>query len=348
MIKKIFALSLILLMAQSCSLTKGGVLGIVKTVDGGATWQSSNLMEGEKTGNISGLTVSELMFDPNNRETLYASSTNGGLWMSKDSAQTWKQILSEITIYDFYIDHTDTSTIYVSGTYNNHGKILKTANGGASWEQIYNEASSRNAVNTITGNPNNTQEIYAALNSGVMIKSQDGGINWFVIYDAKDQVLRMRFNPLNGQLYAIALTKGLAKSGNGGQTWTTLTSSLLATSTVLGTYEGASQFIKFALDDQNSQVIYLTSSKGVFKTTDEGVTWTGLILPVKGESMRPRAIASSRGGVVAYTSIDNTIFKTVNGGQSWQTQSLPTTNRVNSVIIDPVLPQISYLGLVPR
>lgn len=349
MIKKIFALSLVLLMAQSCSfLGGGGTLGIIKTVDGGGTWQSYNQIEGEKTGNISGLIVSELMFDPTNRETVYASSTNGGLWQSKDSAQTWKQILSEITIYDFFVDPTDTKRIYVAGTYNNHGKILKTENSGASWDQIYNEASVKNAVNTITANPTNTSELYAALNSGIIIKSQDRGVNWFVVYNAEDQVLKMRYNPLNSQLYVLARTKGLARSSDGGQSWTVISNSLVGISTPLGTYEASSQYIKFALDDQSSQVIYLTTSAGLFKTTDEGTSWTSLKLPVRDESMRPRAIASSRGGVVAYTSIDNTIYKTVNGGQSWQTQSLPTGNRVNSIIIDPVLPQIAYLGLTPR
>jgi photosystem II stability/assembly factor-like uncharacterized protein len=349
MIKKIFTLSLVLLMAQSCSLLSGGggVLGIVKTVDGGGVWQSSNIIEGENAGTINGLVVSELAFDPTNRETLYASSSNGGLWQSKDSAQTWKQILSQITIYDFFVDPNNTNRIYVAGTYNDHGKILRTDNGGASWDQIYNEGSIKNAVNTITANPYRTSELYAALNSGIIIKSQDSGVNWFVVYNVKDQVLKMRFSPLNGQLYVIAKGKGLARSNDGGQSWTSLTK-LVSSDSSQALFQQSSRFVKFSLDDQDPRVIYMTTGNGLFKTTDDGLTWTSLKLPVRGESLSPRAIASSRGGVVAYTSIENTIYKTVNGGQSWQTQSLPTSNRVNSIIIDPVLPQIVYLGLISR
>lgn len=348
--KKLIPLFALLFISAGCSLTSSGVLGVIKTLDGGGSWGVTNVIEGSKN-NIGGLSVSEMSFDPTDRQTIFLSSANGGLWVSRNAGTSWTSILSKISVYDFYIDPANPKNIYVAGTYNDHGKILRTQDGGGSWEEIYNEASIKNAVNTITANPANSRELYAALNSGVYIKSVDGGVNWFVLQEFEDQVLRTRFNRNNNSIYTLLSTKGLAKSTDNGVTWTYISSSL----TTKGYFEGESvlpqnvqSFVRLGMDDSVGGVIYITTSSGLYKTTDDGAHWSYINIPIKTSAEKPRAIASAKGGVIAYTSIGSTIFKTLNGGQSWQTQTLPTGNLVNKIIIDPQLPQITYAGLTGR
>ncbi len=343
--KNIILFSAIFFLSAGCGIFgSSGILGTMKTTDGGSFWQQSNATD-KSTINISNLLVSEMGFEPGNHEVIYLASVNNGFWKSSDSAGKWKQILSKLTAYDYFLDPTNTQNIFVTGTYNNHGRIVRSRDGGLTWEEVYSEASVNNSVNSITANPANPRELFGALNSGVLIKSVDGGDTWLVVYDFKDQILKARYS--DKSIYALSRTKGLSKSTDNGAKWNALTDSLTGLSSIFSyTSRAVEQFYKLALDDQSAGVIFLTTNAGLYKSTDDGKNWQLQKLPVK--SSAPRAIASTRGGMLAYTSIGNIIFKTLDGGKSWQTQPLTTTNVINKIIIDPLLAQVAYAGLIEQ
>jgi len=148
----------------------------------------------------------------------------------------------------------------------------------------------------------------------------------------------------------LTRANGLAESTDGGVHFTYLTAALTNqnfSDLISLNPRRVDSFLKLALDDTNPGIIYLTTSNGLYKTSDDGKNWVFLNVPVQSASQLPRAIASTRGGMVAYTSIGSTIFKTLDGGQSWQTEGLPTNNIVNKLLIDPQLSQIVYAGLIP-
>ena len=59
-----------------------------------------------------------------------------------------------------------------------------------------------------------------------------------------------------------------------------------------------------------------------------------------------RAIAVSRNNSGrVYVSVGGTVYKSLDGGATWQTQGVVTTGFVNYVLIDPALPQIAYCGI---
>ncbi len=351
--KNFLAISTILLLAAGCNIFGGGsnLLGSIKTIDGGSTWLPVNKIENDAKNSLAGVSVTEMMFSPTTRNTIFLSTIAGGIWKSEDSGSNWKLVLSKVTVYDFFINPQNADEIYAAGIFNDHGKIVHTYDGGKTWEELYNEASAGNAVNTITANPNNTSEIYAALNSGVMIKSTDAGRNWFVLQQYKEQLLKMRYNNLNNSLYALLRNQGVLKSTDGGRSWNVLTTALTETSNFsVESFisAGAGKFIKLALDDQAAGVMYITSENGIYKSVNDGASWEHLSIPIKRTEVNPRAIASTKSGMLAYTSIGSTIFKTLDGGKSWQTQSIPSTAIVNKILIDPVLPQITYAGLLDQ
>ncbi len=347
--KKIALAPLLLLLAISCNfLSNNGSLGVLKTVDGGGVWQTSNVIKDGKGAEIKGLVISEMAFDPNNHEHLYVSSINSGFWRSFSSGDKWEQVLSKINAYDFFLNPNDLNNIVVAGTFGDHGKIIRTRDGGTTWEEIYNEASTKNPVTTITANPNNPYELYAALNSGIIIKSIDGGTNWFVVNDAKTAIVKLRYSKLTNTIYALETSKGLYKSTDGGIRWTSLTDALTGEGQTSYISKYIDKFYKLALDDEIGGVMYVTTSSGLYKTSDDGKSWFGINLPVNADSEDPRAIASTHGGVLAYTSIGSTVYKTLDGGKSWQTQGVPTNNLINKILIDPVLSQVTYAGLAER
>jgi photosystem II stability/assembly factor-like uncharacterized protein len=242
----------------------------------------------------------------------------------------------------------------VAGIYNSHGKIVRSEDGGGSWTEIYNESSTNNSVNSIVADPSNPMVIYAGLNSGEIIKSTDGGVNWFVAYDFKDQVLKLRFDPAHN-LYVLLKTNGISESTDGGTTWNSITQPLTNISdydTTTLQNSSVSSFVKFSLDSQTAGVIFTTTSQGLFKTVDNGAHWSLINLPVNssqpatGSSPLPRAITSTEGGMQVYTSIYGTIYRSIDGGNSWQTEETPTTNSINKILVDPQNNSTIYAGLV--
>jgi photosystem II stability/assembly factor-like uncharacterized protein len=348
--KILLALLALPLLAASCSTStsnQSNVKGVIKTLDGGQTWIVSNVIA-SSTSNISGLDVSDMAFDASNNQTIYLSSTDSGLWKTTDAAQTWKQILSKVTVYDFYVVPQNNNDIYAVGIYDSHGKIIESQDGGVSWQELYNESSQLNSVNTIVADPNNPQIVLAALNDGTLLKSIDGGLSWLVQYNFNNQTLKLRYDSAHN-LYMLLKNDGIYESTDNGQTWSSISKPL----TDMAVYnestlrvDTVSSFVKFALDPNIPGVIYTTTSKGLYKTTDNGKNWAFLSLPVNSSGQLPRAIATDNGGMVAYTSIGGTIYRSIDGGQSWQTQETPTTYAINKILIDPQKSTTMYAGII--
>ncbi|TSC65001.1 MAG: hypothetical protein G01um101477_651, partial [Candidatus Doudnabacteria bacterium Gr01-1014_77] len=226
--KNIILFSAIFFLSASCGIFgSSGLLGTMKTTDGGSSWQQSNATD-KATVNIAGLLVAEMGFEPGNHEVIYLASVNSGLWKSSDSAGKWKQILSKITAYDYFVDPSNTQNIFVTGVYGNHGRIIRSRDSGVTWEEVYSEASVNNSVNTISANPTNAREIFSGLNSGVLIKSIDGGDSWLVVNDFNNQILKVRY--VNKTIYVLTRAKGLYKSVDNGAKWTSTTDSLTGVS----------------------------------------------------------------------------------------------------------------------
>jgi photosystem II stability/assembly factor-like uncharacterized protein len=349
------AIAGIALISASCNLfSSSGLDGVVKSVDGGQTWIAANAGSGGGAS-ISALDVSDMAFDSATSQTIYLASSSGGLWETQDGASTWREILSKITTYDFYVVPDNNKIIYAAGIYDNHGKIVRSEDSGNSWTEIYNESSLNNSVNSIVADPSDPNTLYAGLNDGTLIKSTDGGTNWFVAYtfSSQDQILKLRFDPAKN-LYVLLRTNGISESTNGGTAWSSITQPLINISNYNSTTlqnQSVSSFVKFSLDDQVAGVIYTTTSEGLFKTSDNGANWSQINLPVSGSQsssntpLLPRAITSTDGGMQAYTSIGGTIYRSIDGGNSWQTEETPTTNTVNKILVDPHNSSIVYAGI---
>jgi photosystem II stability/assembly factor-like uncharacterized protein len=71
--------------SQPNLLYVGGRAGILKTVDGGSTWQTKN--QGLATLNIRTVVMS-----PRDPQLLYAGTNGSGLYRSTDGGETWAHL----------------------------------------------------------------------------------------------------------------------------------------------------------------------------------------------------------------------------------------------------------------
>jgi photosystem II stability/assembly factor-like uncharacterized protein len=340
--------AIIFFLAAGCNpFSAPTVAGIVKTVNGGADWQFFNKVKDNPKVTMSVLSISKLDFSPQSREVVFASSYTEGLFRSDDSGASWTKILSKISIYDFAISPLDPKTIYAAGIFSDSGKVVKTTDGGASWAEVYKEGTAANAVRSISLNPLSPNQLIIGTTSGNVIKSADGGLSWQLVKNFNDRVNRVLWQ--GGNIYALLAAKGLSKSADLGASFTDITASLNKTvgfGSLSYTSKSISNYSQVYVDGLTPSLIYLTTDQGLFKTTDEGVTWNKVNLPVKSDSVPAKAIAVARSSSnIVFTSIGSTIYKSTDGGVSWQTQGIQTDGFVNYILIDPQLPKIAYGGI---
>ncbi|MBI5530319.1 MAG: hypothetical protein HY918_02355 [Candidatus Doudnabacteria bacterium] len=345
--KFILGIALIFLAAGCNFFSSSLPAGVMKSTNGGADWQFSNAIKGNSAQSLVSLSISKMAFAPSNRETVYAGSYTSGLFKSEDSGANWSKILSNVFVYDFAISPGDPKIIYAAGYFADHGRVVKTTDGGASWNQVYNEESTLNAVRAIAINPNNPNQIIIGTTSGSIIKSADGGISWQLARNFSDRVNRMLWQ--NGNIYVLLKAKGLFKSTGFAENFDEVSSTLSKTynlGSLSYTSSTIDSFSQLYVDYTTPGLIYVTTNKGLFKTVDDGKNWQQLQLPVKAEDADARAVAiAPSSSNIVFTSVGSTIYKSTDGGQTFQTQSKQTAGFINYILIDPQLPQIVYAGV---
>lgn len=345
--KLILLISLVFLSAACNPFAAAPKAGVYKTVNGGADWRSANILK-TGTGGLAATYISKLAFDPANSQTVFAASFGNGLFKSEDSAASWSNILSNIQVYDFAVNPQNSKIIYAAGLCVDHGCLLKTADGGASWNEVYHEATASNPARSVAINPVNPNQIVIGTSLGGVVKSSDGAVSWLLANNFNDQVNEVLWQD---NIYVLLKSKGLFKSSDFGASFNELTGSLKNTnnSISLDSITGnsiAGTYHQIYIDLYSSNLIYLTTDKGLYKSLDGGQTWTAQSLPVQPGQNPARAIAVSRNNSsIIYASVGGTVYKTLDSGATWQTQGIVTTGFINYILIDPSLPQIAYAGI---
>jgi hypothetical protein len=344
--KSILLILPLIFLSAGCSLfSSTGIAGLTKTVNGGVDWVTvSKLSEGE--GNLGAANISRLEFDPKSREIIFAGSFNGGLLKSEDSGESWKKILDKISVYSFAISPSDSNVIYAAGDFGTVGKVLKTTDGGKSWLQKYSEASGTTPVRALALNPLNPGEIIIGTETGNLIRSNDGGDNWQLIKNFENRVTHVYWT--NGGVYVLTREKGLYKGSGIADDFVELTAPLHSQS-LLNQFSnpgGVSHFNQAYIDPLSSNLLYITTDQGMYKSTDAGQTWQVVKLPVKQKDINARPVVVSRqSSNTVLTAVGSTVYKSTDGGVSFQTQAVPYVGSfVNYILIDPQISQIMYAG----
>jgi photosystem II stability/assembly factor-like uncharacterized protein len=139
---------------------------IIKSVDGGKTWQ--NIF------NASGPVI-KLSIDIANNSLIYSLISGGSIMKSTDGGKTFASISNNISgVETIEADPMDPGTVYIGG----RGGLYKSEDAGTNWKEIriLNDPKAF-PIKAIAINPSNNSEImYGA--SQAVYKSIDGGQSW--------------------------------------------------------------------------------------------------------------------------------------------------------------------------
>ncbi|SMC46904.1 thrombospondin type 3 repeat-containing protein [Cellulophaga tyrosinoxydans] len=253
----------------------------------------------------------------------YFANSNGVIPSSKELYQSWKN--------------------KVAGT----GKVNEISNwtsiGPVNTSPFSGRLPGQGRVNAIAVDPNNSNIWYVGAPAGGIWKSTNSGSSWVNLFDDFPQigVSGIAIDPNNSDIIYIATgdddaadsySIGVYKSNDGGLTWN---------ETGLNPSNTTINFLanEIVIDPSNSNILWLGTNNGLFKSTDAGNSWevkqNGDIKDFKlkpGDSNTIYAVSSTQ------------FFKSVNGNTfTTITSALPASSGRLVLGTSPADPSVVYI-----
>ena len=246
--------------------------------------------------------ITSLAVDPRNPGIMYVGAASGGVWKTENGGATWTPIFDgqgSFSIGAVVIDQKNPSTIWVGTGENNSQRsvaygdgVYRSDDAGRTWHKMGLEKSEH--IARIVVDPRNSDVVYVAAQGPLwadggdrgLYKTTDGGRSWSTVLAISERtgVTDVILDPRNPDVLLAATWQrrrhvwtlidggpesAIERSTDGGRTWRKITTGI--PSTTLGR-------IGLAVSPVNPDVIYATveaanSEGGIFRSTDDGVSW---------------------------------------------------------------------------
>jgi PKD repeat protein len=295
-------------------------IGVLKSTDGGATWNTTGLTWATTLGR----TIGRLLINPTNPNIIMAFSS-AGIFRSTNGGTSWSNPTGSFTTSDAEFKPGDPNTVYACGT-----SFKRSTDGGASWTAVtlpltanqrlavaVSPANSAYVYVLGTGNDFGYRGLMRSTNSGAAFTTMSttpnvlgfdnggdtGGQGW---YD-----LAVAVSPTNAEEVIVGGINHW-RSTNGGSTWTMI-------SHWFGGY--SKPYVHADVHDiqflpGSSTTIFSANDGGIFKTTNNGSSWTDLSANLAIAQQYRMSLSTSSATMILAGHQDNGTNRTTNG-TSW-------------------------------
>ena len=338
--------------------------GIYRSHDRGATWQPVN----EGLPRLEGLTiypiVRALAWDQDG--ALYAGLDPYGLFRSVDGGDHWTGLNFGSPITGVSAGAGARSLLYVVGPRG----LYRSADGGGSWKDAGDGLDSGASIWTLATDPATPGAVYAGTvsvltawdpdpgdgrwrppdrsNPGVF-RSLDRGRTWARTSPA-GEIHALAVDARTGWIYA-SISGRLFRSQDHALTWQDL-------------HWDLSQGIRAIAIDSGRSILYVgTDNQGVYKSTDDGNSWSTLnngLMADGWQVVSCLAIDPTDTSVIYAATFGRGVYKTFDGGATWTKVNTGLTYRetcagcspqawdltIHRIAIDPSHPRTLYAGAV--
>lgn len=327
-----------------------GRCGVYKSIDGGQHW--AHILE----------TISEakgIDVDPNDSNNLYVADMMGGVWVSNNGGQNWRQentglgsiSMTSVKIKDDYIYASTQGSGVYSGIVNSDRSIT--------WDTFRSNKPKAEVLNIqIEVDLSNPNRVYASAYPGGLLRSDDGGLHWndknfltpsIEVDDPNIQgYYSFAINPSYPDIVWLGVYgKGMFVSYDG------MDYNMFASgrnNEMMG-----KKITKVVVNPANPNEVYVSSEDGIFMTNDNGETWNEMNEGLPTKDVFTLAIGSdgklyagTRGyGVFRFISGEWCQTPTLsNFGVFWSTWERPLY-QYSDMLINPENPDIMYLSSFP-
>jgi photosystem II stability/assembly factor-like uncharacterized protein len=296
---------------------------------------------------LAGQHVSSLLREPASGKLFAGAHGQGGVWVSDDGAgASWRRVATGLTSANVYSlagrRIGDAVTIFAGVE---PAALFRSDDLGETWREL---PALRNVPGTekwtfpppphiahvkcITIDAARPTTLYACIEQGALLKSEDDGESWIELdgYVRPDDATyrdthRMEIHPANRDLLYLTTGLGLNRSEDAGRTWTALTRR--------GARLGYPDFVTF--DPRNRDIVLMagaakppgdwmserSANPAVLKSTDGGGTWrelvNGLPQPIVGSIEAMTRHDWGGGSTLAIATATGEIYTSDDGGERW-------------------------------
>jgi len=280
-------------------------------------------------------------------QTIYVGFSGGGVWKSTDGGSTWTpktETLGSLSVGALAMDPNDSNTLYLGlgDPFDGTGiGMVKSIDGGDTWSDVVYLGDS-SIIADIKVAPSNSQIVLAATDAG-LYRSIDGGTSFSKVTIATGNAA----NPFvwtlaygGGDNFVLGLEAAFANLGTGtttdGQIWRSTDNGANWTKSTGVTDANGVGRLYIASAASNRNVMYAEAANknagagtasdlaNIFKSTDNGVTWTGT---ARGNGTKYKTYSNKN---AESPSLDGLL-----NGQGWYNQL---------VLVDPTNPNVAYFG----
>ncbi len=243
------------------------------------------------------------LFD--NGGTLYAGTTNSGVFLSTNSGTTWTSAntgLAANQVFSFTVNGTN----LFAGTWG--GGVFLSSNGGVNWTQVSTGLTNNGLyVGSLAVNGG---YIFAGTNGEGVYRSNNNGATWTLVNSGLSNTTVHTLAVSGSNLFAGTLG-GVFLSTNNGASWTQVNSGLSYTDVR-------------ALAVTGSNLFAGTYGGGVYLSTNNGTSWSQVNTGLANVIVRSFAIC----GTNLYAGTHGGVFSTTNSGSTWNSQNIGLTTTI--------------------
>jgi photosystem II stability/assembly factor-like uncharacterized protein len=315
--------------------------GVYKTTNGGSSW--SKIVGVATVGSY----VSQIVVHPTSSSLVYLSGSAGVL-KSTDGGTTWASTSSGANANCVIADPTDSQILYTTldGVLVSFGVVRKSTNGGASWSTLGGGLPTSDVGRVqLAMAPSDHNTLYASIanaTSGTgligLYRTTDGGASWILQASSPNYLSGQGFynnavcvKPTDANtVIAGGLDNYRSTTGGSGLTkltaWDTFTASIFT--------HADTHFLMY-----NGTVLYCGSDGGVFKSTNDGTSWSDMNATISTLQYVSADYDPTNSSLLYGGCQDNDKQTSTDGGTTWIQR---TTGDGGYTVVDPVLTTTVY------
>jgi len=221
-------------------------------------------------------------------------------------------------------------------------QIYTSADGGRSWEFLYDFKRPKLFVDRIIVDPRDSKTLYVATHrhtdAGGFFKSTDGGRKWRQHPQLKNEALHSLIqSSLNPNVLIAGTFHGMYRSDDSGETWKHLPTS---------TTPGLEHVHSVAIDPRTTNTIYAGTFHLPYKSTDGGQTWKSIKNGIIDDSDIFAIDIDPRDPNHVIMSACSGIYESKDAGDSWgKVNGIPSqSRRTRAILQHPSVAGIVFAG----